>query len=155
VERNSFLAGVVAGVALAYVMDPVSGRRRRALARDKVVRAGNRTAAAVQGAATDMSNRARGLAAEARSAVRSAPVDDARLVDRVRAELGRVTSHPRSIDVSASGGSITLRGPVLAAEADSIVSAVRRVTGVAEVTDVLDRHMTPDIPALQGASATA
>ena len=49
-ERNSFVAGVIAGVALAYVMDPVSGRRRRALVRDKFVRAGNRTAEAAAGA---------------------------------------------------------------------------------------------------------
>lgn len=154
-ERNSFVAGMVAGVALAYVLDPVSGRRRRALVRDKVVRAGNRTADAAEGAAIDLSNRARGLAAEARSAVRTEPVDDVRLVERIRAELGRVTSHPRSIDVTASAGTITLSGPVLAGEAQSILSAARGVAGVREVRDALDRHLTPDIPALQGTPASA
>ena len=152
-ERNSFLAGLAAGVALAYVLDPVSGGRRRALVRDKFVRAGNRTAEAAEGAAIDASNRARGLVAEARSALRPEPVDDVRLIERVRAELGRVTHHPRTIDVSATGGAVTLRGPVLADEADRIVKEVKRVTGVNIIYDRLDRHATADIPALQGSSA--
>jgi hypothetical protein len=153
VERNSFLAGVAAGVALAYVMDPVSGGRRRALVRDKFVRAGNRTAEAVEGAAIDASNRARGLAAEARSTLRPEPLDDVRLIERVRAELGRVTTHPRTIDVSAMGGAVTLRGPVLSHEADRIVREVKRVAGVNTIYDRLDRHPTADIPALQGAAS--
>lgn len=152
-ERNSFLAGLAAGVALAYVLDPVSGGRRRALVRDKFVRAGNRTAEAAEGAAIDASNRARGLVAEARSTLRPEPVDDVRLIERVRAELGRVTNHPRTIEVSAMGGAVTLRGPVLADEADRIVKEVKRVTGVSTIYDRLDRHATADIPALQGAQA--
>ena len=150
-ERNSFLAGVAAGVALAYVLDPISGRRRRALVRDKVIRAGHRTREAAEGAALDVSNRARGLAAEARSALRPETVDDVRLIERVRAELGRVANHPRLIEVSAMGGAVTLRGPILADEADRIVREVRSVSGVNAIYDRLDRHATPDIPALQGA----
>ena len=151
-ERTSFIAGLATGVALAYVLDPVSGGRRRALVRDKFVRAGNRTAELAEDAAIDASNRARGLAAEARSAFRSEPIDDVRLIERVRAELGRVTNHPRTIEVSAIGGAVTLRGPVLAAEADRIVKEVKRVTGVNTIYDRLERHATPDIPALQGAA---
>lgn len=152
-ERNSFLAGLAAGVALAYVLDPVSGGRRRALVRDKVARAGHRTRQVAEGAAIDISNRARGLAADARSTLRSDAVDDVRLIERVRAELGRVTTHPRTIEVSALGGAVTLRGPVLADEADRIVREVRSVSGVNAIYDRLDRHTTPDIPALQGARA--
>ena len=67
------------------------------------------------------------------------------------AELGRVTHHPRTIEVSAVGGAVTLRGPVLANEADGIVREVRRVAGVDAIYDRLERHTTADIPALQGA----
>lgn len=150
-ERNSFIAGLAAGVALAYVLDPVSGGRRRAMVRDKFVRAGNRTAELAEEAAIDASNRARGLASETYAAFSREPVDDVRLVERVRAELGRVTTHPRTIQVSAMGGAVTLRGPVLSAEADRIVKEVKRVTGVNTIYDRLERHATPDIPALQGA----
>jgi osmotically-inducible protein OsmY len=146
---SGFMAGMLAGIALAFVMDPVSGRRRRALIRDKMTRAGNATSEAAEGAAIDLSNRARGIAAEAQSAVRQQPVDDGRLVERVRSELGRATSHPRSIKVMASGGIVTLSGPVLADEADQIMQAARRVNGVHAVSDQLERHATPDIPALQ------
>ena len=152
-ERNSFVAGMITGVALAYVLDPVSGRRRRALMRDKFVRAGNTAHETVEGAAIDLANRARGAAAEARSAMQPERVDDARLIERVRAELGRVTTHPRSLDVTAVGGIVTLSGPVLEGEADRIMRAVRKVGGVQAVEDQLDRHATADIPALQGASA--
>ena len=152
-ERNSFIAGLAAGVALAYVLDPVSGRRRRALVRDQFVRAGNKTAKLAAGAAIDASNRARGLAAEARATLRPEPVDDVRLIEQVRAELGRVTNHPRTIEVSAMGGAVTLRGPVLSAEAERIVNQVKRVTGVNAIDDRLERHATPDIPALQGAAS--
>lgn len=153
-ERNSFVAGMIAGVALAYVMDPVSGRRRRARVRDQFVRAGNRASEAAQGAAIDLQNRARGIAAEARAHARHEPIDDARLVERVRAELGRATMHPRSIDVSATAGAVTLSGPVLTAEAERIMRAAGNVNGVTNVYDHLDRHATPDIPALQGAGAS-
>lgn len=47
---------------------------------------------------------------------------------------------------------MTLRGPVLAHEADRIVRSVNRVTGVNTLYDHLDRHATADIPALQGAA---
>ncbi len=150
-ERTSFLAGMAAGFALAYVLDPVSGGRRRALVRNKFVRAGHRTAEAAEGAAIDLSNRARGAAAEARSMLQPQPVRDVTLIERVRAELGRVTHHPRTIEVSAMGGAVTLRGPVLANEADGIVREVRRVAGVNAIYDRLERHTTADIPALQGA----
>ena len=57
-DNVSFLCGLAAGLALGvlgmFIFDPKEGRRRRALARDKIVRYGNR---------------AQGMAAEARSAV--------------------------------------------------------------------------------------
>ena len=152
-ERNSFIAGLATGLALAYVLDPVSGGRRRALVRDKFARTGHRTAELAEGAVIDLSNRARGAVAEVRSTLRPEPVDDVRLIERVRAELGRVTNHPRTIEVSAMGGAVTLRGPVLSAEADRIVGELKRVTGVSTIHDHLERHATPDIPALQGAAS--
>ncbi len=150
-ERYSFLAGLAAGVALGYVLDPVSGGRRRAVVRDKFVRAGNRTVELAEGAAIDLSNRAKGAAAEARATLRPEPVDDVRLIERVRAQLGRVTTHPRTIEVSAMGGAVTLRGPVLSDEAERIVREVKSLSGVNRIYDRLERHATPDIPALQGA----
>ena len=63
------LAGLGLGAAAMYVFDPVSGRRRRALARDKAVSAAHDAAHAVQSTARDLRNRAQGVGAETRSAL--------------------------------------------------------------------------------------
>lgn len=69
-----------------------------------------------------------------------APVSDATLVERVRARLGHVCTHPHAIEVSAKGhGEIELRGPIEAAEADHVVAALARVRGVRGIDDDLSR----------------
>ena len=71
IVKIALAAAIGAGVgALAmFIFDPDNGRRRRALARDKVVHFGRETVDAVEGAARDLRNRAQGVAAEARGAV--------------------------------------------------------------------------------------
>jgi gas vesicle protein len=66
----AFLAGVAVGAAAMFIFDPQQGRRRRALARDQLVRAGHQTADFVEGKSKDLRNRAQGVAAETRGAVR-------------------------------------------------------------------------------------
>ena len=153
-NRNSslaFLAGVAAGAALTFVLDPSSGRRRRALVRDQFVRARRTTLNAADAAAKDLSNRARGIAAETRSVLQGDPLAPPRLVERVRASLGRATSHPRAIDVfAADGNNVILEGPILASEAERVLSAAWSVPGVGRVIDHLQRHETADgVPSLQ------
>ena len=150
-DRNSFLAGVAAGAALTFILDPSSGRRRRALVRDQFARAGHKTRDAADAAAKDLSNRAQGVMAETRSMLRSEHIEPYRLVERVRATLGRATSHPGAIDVfAADGGAVILEGPILTAEADRVISAAYSVPGVGRVIDHLERHETSDgVPSLQ------
>ena len=54
-----FAAGLFAGALAMFIFDPDQGRRRRALARDKMVRYGN-----------DLSNRVYGVAKEAEGVAR-------------------------------------------------------------------------------------
>ena len=76
-DSVSFLCGLATGLALGvlgmFMFDPKEGRRRRALARDKIVRYGNEAADYATGTAKDLRNRAQGMAAEARSAMREDP----------------------------------------------------------------------------------
>ena len=65
-ERSGFLLGAGIGAGVMYVFDPRQGRRRRALARDKVVSALTRSERAIGATARDMANRARGVVAETR-----------------------------------------------------------------------------------------
>lgn len=147
-------AGCAAGAALMYFLDPQQGRRRRALVRDQLEHARHAAGEAVQRTRADTRNRAGGLIAEARARTRGKGTPpDQTLVDRVRAEMGRVVSHPGSIIVTADGGRVVVSGPILAKEVDPFLSCVRRVRGVDEVENRLDVHETPgNVPGLQGGS---
>lgn len=66
-----YVLGAFALGALAmYLLDPLQGRRRRALIRDKAYSAGIKTRKIADAASTDISNRARGAVAEVRRAAR-------------------------------------------------------------------------------------
>jgi uncharacterized membrane protein len=148
-----FLGGAVVGVALMYFLDPNSGRRRRARTRDKVVHAARVVNEGAKVTARDTVHRAQGAWAEAkRLFVRDdGEVGDGVLVGRVRAELGRVVSHPHAIEATAAGGHVTLLGPVLSYEVRPLLKAVRRVPGVRAVSDQLTVYNEPEhVPSLQG-----
>lgn len=57
------------GAAAMYFLDPVSGRRRRALVRDQIVHLQHEIVDATQATAKDLRNRAQGMVAETRGAV--------------------------------------------------------------------------------------
>jgi uncharacterized membrane protein len=148
----SVIAAAGLGALLMYLLDPQQGRRRVALARDqgmRLTRVGRETADA---GLRDLSHRTSGLLAQLRGALRRrAPPSDVVLVERVRAQLGRVVSHPHAVEVTASGGCVTLGGPILKSEEDALLHAVRAVRGVREVQSRLDVHERAGrLPALQG-----
>src|SRR5688572_18766404 len=135
--RAGALSSLGIGAGLMYFMDPQRGARRRALLRDRVVHNAKLQAAATGAAGRDLAHRARGLGANLTHSLRRERPDDSLLVERVRARMGRVVSHARAIDVEASDGCVTLRGPVLHAEAARLLDAVRHVRGVRHVVDQL------------------
>lgn len=146
-----FLGGAAIGVALMYFLDPNSGRRRRARTRDKAVHAARVVSEGAKVTARDTVHRAQGAWAEARRMFSHEDVGDEVLVDRVRAELGRVVSHPHAIEAAANGGHLTLIGPILSYEVRPLLRAVRRVPGVRAVSDQLTVYSEPgNLPALQG-----
>lgn len=63
------LGGFALGILTMYLMDPNQGNRRRALIRDKVYSAAVTTRKALESQSRDLANRAKGLRAEASSAV--------------------------------------------------------------------------------------
>ena len=62
-----FLAGAAIGAGLMFLLDPDRGTRRRALGRDQVLSAGRRAGDQLGAKARHIGNRARGLAASART----------------------------------------------------------------------------------------
>jgi uncharacterized membrane protein/osmotically-inducible protein OsmY len=150
-RQLTLLGGVGVGAALMYVFDPDRGRRRRAHMRDKLASAANKAPDAISTTARDFVNRARGLAAETGSLFSSEEVSDEVLTARVRSKLGRVVSHPSSIEVVANQGRVILSGPILAHEVDDLLACVKALPGVNDVASQLQVHKEPgDIPGLQG-----
>ncbi len=148
------LSAAGAGAALAYLLDPDRGRRRRALARDKLARMAARGPEALDVLARDARNRATGVVAGLRSVLKRGPVSDEELAARIRSRLSLLSSHPGAIDVRVQDGRVTLSGFVLAAEADRVVSRVARMSGVRDVDNRLSVHEQPgNVPALQGPPA--
>ena len=150
---NPLFLGGALGAAAMYFLDPHEGRRRRARTRDKLVHAGKRFNEAGKVTARDTVHRARGMLAGARRLLRHEEVEDAVLVGRVRAELGRVVSHPHAVAVSADRGHVTLSGPILAEEARPLLRCARHVPGVKAVSDRLTVYEDAEarhVSALQG-----
>ena len=148
---TKIISGMGLGAALMYLTDPQHGRRRRALARDQFTSLASQTGNAVGPTARDIRNRAQGLVAETTHLFQTEDVPDVVLEQRVRAKLGRFTSHPSSIEVSSDQGQVTLRGPILAHELEQTLAAVRSVRGVRSVNHQLQVHkQAGDVPGLQG-----
>ena len=152
-SRYTWAALLGLGAGVMFLFDPQAGNRRRALLRDKLRRysrqAGERASAWSEMAA----DHAQGVVAETRARLRHEDVEDRTLIERVRAELGRLLTHVSAIHVEARDGIVTLRGDILEHEAEKAVSAARSTRGVRSVEDALERHAQPgNISSLQGGS---
>jgi osmotically-inducible protein OsmY len=146
------VGGLGLGAALMYVLDPERGKRRRAVVRDKAVRAARKATDGIEARSRDLRNRAKGAAAEVKAMTRPGAVSDPVLEERVRAAIGRVLASPGEVDVAAVEGVVILSGPVLASELDLLLSTVRGVHGVEDLENRLQIYESADdIPSLQGA----
>jgi hypothetical protein len=147
----SWVGPLSLGALAMYLLDPNTGRRRRALVRDQAIHLSRKTGDAADALARDLRNRATGVAATMRRAADTAEADDAVVEARVRSSLGRVCSHPGAVGVSVVQGIVELVGPVLANEYEQVWTTVNAVPGVLEVVDNLVVHERGEnIPGLQG-----
>lgn len=152
-KLTTLLTSIGIGAGLMYFYDPRQGNRRRAMLRDQVISIKNRADDSIDVGVRDLRNRTRGILAETMGRLSEEDAPDWLLEERVRATIGRVVRNPRAIQVSASGGRILLRGPVLADEVDYLIKRTAAVRGVHGVDNQLEVHQDAgDIPALQGAS---
>jgi len=148
----TLIVGALMGAAAMYLLDPDKGKRRRAVARDKLRSLGAQYADFAGKARRDFSHRLQGVRAQVRRPLRDdAPPDDLVLIERALSKMGRAVSHPHAIQIGANGGRLTLSGPILADEVDALLRAIRAVPGVASVDNHLDVHEHAEsVPSLQG-----
>lgn len=145
------LLGIACGAAAMYWLDPVGGRRRRAILRDKLTSVSIDLGEAIGVASRDLTYRTRGLGARVRAIFATDDVPDEVLAERVRSAIGRIVSHPGAIDVAAVNGMVRLSGSVLTSEHLTLVDVVSSVRGVDYVIDELAVYADgTGIPSLQG-----
>lgn len=148
---TTLLTSIGIGAGLMYFFDPARGDRRRALVRDQAYSLRDRSDEAINIAMVDLRNRLRGVLAEGMARLSDQDAPDWLLEERVRAELGRATSHASAIEVQADGGKVILTGPILANEVDYLIRHVSRVRGVKGVENRLTVHETAEgVSGLQG-----
>ena len=148
-----WLGAAAIGAVTMYLSDPDRGKRRRTLARDKIVSAAKRAGDVLDVASRDVGNRLHGLRAEAgrRMFRRGSTVDDSILVERVRSRIGRAIAHPHPVRVIARQGRIALSGAILAHERAQLLNAVKAVPGVTGIDDNLEEHESAQgMTSLQG-----
>jgi osmotically-inducible protein OsmY len=131
------------GAALAYVFDPVRGRRRRAELKDRGRATVRREVRAVERQASYGKGRAEGAIHKLRHPRPHVPDDDMTLVDKIRSEvLGRVDGPHLTIDVN--NRVVTLRGEVPdQLKAQQVEHEVRSTSGVVDVVNLLHQPGTP------------
>jgi len=135
-----FLIGAGLGATAMCLLDPSTGRRRRALLQDKSRHLANVARDGAGKATRDLGNRMSGARHRATSLLRreDAPGDDIVVADRVRSTLGRYARHPHAIDVEVEDGVVRLSGIVGEGEADRIVRRTEHVRGVERVESRLE-----------------
>lgn len=152
------LAALLAGAAVQYLLDPVSGRTRRAQLADKGRAAVRRPAKT----ATDRAEKKLQVAQDkVVGTVRGAlspsgpPPNDQTLADKIRSEvLGAAEFRDRTILVDCADGKVTLRGHVgHPDQVRALEDAVRAVQGVGEVINLV--HLPGTDPANIGESVEA
>jgi hypothetical protein len=133
-----------------YVLDPKSGARRRALARDQVASARRRLGDAATTTWRDARNRSEGFWAELKKSLKPGQPADGVLEDRVRSALGALIRYPRHVEVRAQNGVVILAGAVAADEVERLVRCIRRTRGVDRVDNQLQVYSQPsDLPDVQ------
>ena len=129
------------GALLAYFFDPDNGRRRRALARDRVPaffrnmsESAERKRGAVAAKAEGMKQKATHLKEEEKP-----QPDDVTLARKVETEIFRDADVPKGqINVNAENGKIVLRGEVEKPELiQDLEKKTKKVQGVTEVENLL------------------
>jgi len=144
-----YLSAAMGGAALAYFLDPQSGRRRRHQSRDQLVSLAlhgtKRARKLVHHATADAAGTAR-RAVHALRQPEEAELDDATLVDKVESIVFRKHDVPKGqININAENGVVFLRGQVDRPElVQTLEARVRKVGGVKGVENLLH---TPETPA--------
>lgn len=147
-KLKTLLVSLGLGAGLMYFMDPQHGERRRTMVREKANDFVNNINDSIDMAVENARTRARGVLTEMTAKLGNEGTTDWILEERVRNSLGRMA---HGVNIAANEGRITLTGPVLRENADTIVNTAMRTRGVYGVENQLQTFDNPeDLPSSQG-----
>ena len=132
--------GTITGATLMYFLDPHNGRRRRHVARDRMLKQVRRSGREASRKARYAGGVAEGKVHEAASAGQPKPqLDDTTLAHKVESEIFRSRDAPKgTVNLNAENGVVYLRGHVDNQEwIDRLIADARAVEGVHEVRSLL------------------
>ncbi len=135
-RARPLVVGTVIGIVWGRLFDPISGKRRRAMLRDRTgafFRRGRRKAGRFTSYARGFAKRATHLREEPKD------YDDVTLVDRIKSEIFRPADVPKGqINVNVQNGLVQLRGEVAQPQLiEDLEAQVRRIHGVRDVENLL------------------
>jgi hypothetical protein len=137
----SAAVGAGMGGAAMYCMDPVCGRRRRHLLRDRIVHfvhLAHRIPRRAIGRAKNVRNHLRGVCASIKDIVTfDLTVPDATLKARIHASTGHVLRDPYQLDITVTNGMVTLAGRMSPEDSTRTMECVAVIPGVLHVTNCL------------------
>ncbi|HEY4278428.1 MAG TPA: BON domain-containing protein [Conexibacter sp.] len=150
------IAACGTGAAIAYLLDPGAGRRRRHMLRDRTLAIGRRRARSAARRASYEAGHLHGAAHRAGGLVHheTPDYDDVTLTQRVESAISKAHAVPKgTVIVNARRGVIELRGAVVSEDQiEAIGKAARDVAGVRSVENLLHIRGTA-IPHAQPARA--
>jgi osmotically-inducible protein OsmY len=127
-----------AGAALAYFCDPELGKGRRARIKDQLTARARRTRRGLARKARYVGSTVEGKLEKVTRSDGAPPADDRTVVDKVKSEvLGRPAFAGHQVLVEAADGVVTLRGELDPSLANELEKAVRAVSGVREVSNLV------------------
>ena len=137
--KNAFRLAVAfaAGAAVMYYFDPLVGRSRRGLVRDRGLAAGHDAGAFLRARTRRATDRLQGVVAATRARFADETLGDQRLHERIRARLGRLVDQPDAVQVEVLAGHVILSGRASADEIDDLVDALATMRGVEGVDNRL------------------
>jgi osmotically-inducible protein OsmY len=139
------IVGAALTAAAVYLLDPVSGQRRRVLLQDRARRAARRFDLGTRdvrrsAAERYFSSRSKGSRGNASDHQPMRQMPDRAVNKMVFRAVRNSVSHPESVDIAVERGHVFLRGKLMGHEHQRLLDEVRRQPGVFVVTDHLSEH---------------
>jgi osmotically-inducible protein OsmY len=141
---RALLLGLAVGAAAAFLFDPASGRRRRAMAFDRAGATFRRRMREAARTTELAASRATGMTQKVRSVASAPPDDDATIGEKVMTELFSDPLVKSNVNVNVEHGVVYLRGELPTEDKiQEVIGRARKVSGVSEVHSLLHIPSTP------------